>query len=200
MYYSHHGPLTRYVKLRLCMRRECRERFPPTSTLKEIASYRSRYESWHVRHARAVMKVGIANPRWRGKPSWHSWRIHNPQVYVSGKRPMLSSRYAQPRDWISQLTNKGVLPIPNICIDICLQTTYISIYDIMYIKKQIHSEFTSHHAFYRRPGRFPIPDLGGVIGLGAVSIKIRLVGGGIPITKIRQPHDHLIFIMEIPIP
>ena len=37
-------------------------------------------------HARAVMHVGIANPRWRGKGPWHSRRI--PQFYVSGKRIM----------------------------------------------------------------------------------------------------------------
>ena len=35
--------------------------------------------------ARAVMHVGIANPRWRGK---HSRRMRNPNFYVSGKRPI----------------------------------------------------------------------------------------------------------------
>ena len=35
------------------------------------------------------MHVGIVNPRWRGKCSWHSRRMRNPQFYVSGKRPML---------------------------------------------------------------------------------------------------------------
>ena len=34
------------------------------------------------------MHAGIANPRWRGKRSRHSRRMRNPQVYVSGKRPM----------------------------------------------------------------------------------------------------------------
>ena len=41
-----------------------------------------------MRDARAVMHVGIANPRWRGKRSWHSRRMRNPQFYVSAKRPM----------------------------------------------------------------------------------------------------------------
>ena len=59
---------------------------PPTS--KEIDSYWSRNVSRHVRHVRAVMHVGIANTRWRGKRSRHSRRMHNPQFYVSGKRPM----------------------------------------------------------------------------------------------------------------
>ena len=50
------------------------------------------HASRHVRHARAVMHVRIANPRWRGKRSRHSRRMRNPQFYVSGTRPMLISR------------------------------------------------------------------------------------------------------------
>ena len=45
----------------------------------------------HVRNARAVMHVGIANPRWRGKRSRHSRRMRNPQFYVSGKMPILDA-------------------------------------------------------------------------------------------------------------
>ena len=48
---------------------------PPTS--KETASLRSRHASRHVRHARAVMHTGIANPRRRGKRSRYSWRMRN---------------------------------------------------------------------------------------------------------------------------
>ena len=40
-----------------------------------------------------VMHVGIANPRWREKRSRHSWRMRNPQIYVSGKRPIVCSVY-----------------------------------------------------------------------------------------------------------
>ena len=36
------------------------------------------------------MHVGIAHRRWRGKRSWHSRGMWNPQLYVSGKRPMLT--------------------------------------------------------------------------------------------------------------
>ena len=36
----------------------------------------------------AVMHVGIAKPRWRGKRYRHSRRMRNPQFNVSGKRPM----------------------------------------------------------------------------------------------------------------
>ena len=68
---------------------------PPTS--QEIASYRYRHASRHVRHARAVMHVGIANPRWRGKRSRHR-RTRNPQFYVSGKRPIVHGN-----DYIGQM-------------------------------------------------------------------------------------------------
>ena len=34
------------------------------------------------------MHVGVANPRRRVKRSRHSWRMRNPQSYVSVKRPM----------------------------------------------------------------------------------------------------------------
>ena len=47
-----------------------------------------RHTSQHVRHARVEMHVGVANPRCRGKRSRRSRRMHNPQFYVSGKRPM----------------------------------------------------------------------------------------------------------------
>ena len=39
----------------------------PAPTSKETACYRSRHASRHVCDARAVMHVGIANPRWPGK-------------------------------------------------------------------------------------------------------------------------------------
>ena len=57
------------------MRRECRERFPPPPISNETAGYRSRHASRHVRDARAVMHVGIAHLRWRGKRSRHSRRM-----------------------------------------------------------------------------------------------------------------------------
>ena len=56
----------------------------PTNDFKGNASKRSR----HVRHTRAAMHVGIANPRWLGKCSRHSQRTPSPQYYVFGKRPM----------------------------------------------------------------------------------------------------------------
>ena len=82
------GSPTRYVKLRIAHAPGMPGSFSPPPTSKDTASWRSQHASRHVRYARAVMHVGIANPRWRGKRSRHSWRMHNPQFYVSGKRPM----------------------------------------------------------------------------------------------------------------
>ena len=55
---------------------------------KETASWRSRHASRHVRDARAVMHVGIAYPRSRGKKVPGIPGTCDPQFCVSGKRPM----------------------------------------------------------------------------------------------------------------
>ena len=62
-----HGPLVTYIKLRVRMRRECREMFSPPPTSKEIA-----------------------NPQWQKKLSRHSRCMCNPQFYISGKRPIVT--------------------------------------------------------------------------------------------------------------
>ena len=56
-----HGPLARYVKLLVA---HAPGTFSPATEFKG-----STHASWHVRHARAVMHVGIAYPLWRGKRS-----------------------------------------------------------------------------------------------------------------------------------
>ena len=87
-YSPFHGPLSKYVNLRVAHARGMPRTFslPPTS--KETASWRSWDASRHVRDARAVMHPGIANRRLREIRSRHSPRIGNPQIYVSGKRPI----------------------------------------------------------------------------------------------------------------
>ena len=62
--------------------------FPSPPTSKETASYRFRHASRHVHHTLAMMHVGIAKPRWRGKHSRRYRRMCNRQYYVSGKRPI----------------------------------------------------------------------------------------------------------------
>ena len=58
---KYHGPLTRYVKLRVAHVPGMSGTFSRPPTSKETANWRSRHASRHVRHARAVMHVGIAN-------------------------------------------------------------------------------------------------------------------------------------------
>ena len=79
---------SRYVKLRIVHAPGMPGTFSPPLTSKETASTRSRHAPRHVRDARAVMHVGIANPRWWGKRSRHSRHMRNPKFYLSGKRPM----------------------------------------------------------------------------------------------------------------
>ena len=67
----------------LSMRLECWERF-----------------SRHRLQSRAVMHVGIAKPRWRGKRSRHSQSMRNPQFCVSGKRPMYVLRTDAQWCWV----------------------------------------------------------------------------------------------------
>ena len=80
-------PLARYVKPWVAHAPGMLGAFSPPLTSKETVSFLSRHASRHVRHA--VIHVGIANPRCRGKSSRYSWRMHNPQFYVSGKSSML---------------------------------------------------------------------------------------------------------------
>ena len=65
----YHEPLTRYPKLRVAHAPGMPGTCSPPPTSKETACKRSRHASRHVREAHAVMHVGIANPRWRGKRS-----------------------------------------------------------------------------------------------------------------------------------
>ena len=73
---------TRYIKLRVAHAPGMTGTFSPPPTSKETPSLLSRYASRHVRHTRAVMHVGIVNPRKQGKRSRHSRRIRNPQIYA----------------------------------------------------------------------------------------------------------------------
>ena len=83
-----HRLLTRYVKSRAAHAPGMSGTFSPPPTSNETASWWSQHTSRHVRDARAVMHVGIANPLWRGKRFRHSRCTRNPQCYISDKRPM----------------------------------------------------------------------------------------------------------------
>ena len=86
------GPLTRLVKLWVAHAPGMPGTYPSPPISQKTASYRSRYASRHVRHARAVMHVGTDNPRWQGKGSRRSQRMRNSQFYISDKRPVGDAR------------------------------------------------------------------------------------------------------------
>ena len=83
-----HGPLARYVKLRVRMRRECRERFPrhrrwAIPTCITARASRTCRDACRDRQLSVSFEIGGG-----GKRSRHSRRMRNLQFYVSGKRPM----------------------------------------------------------------------------------------------------------------
>ena len=84
-------PLTRYAKLQFAHAPGLSGTFSPPPTPTETASLRYRHASRHVRYARALMHVGIANPRWRGKRSQHSQRMCIPRFFIYDKRPIVQS-------------------------------------------------------------------------------------------------------------
>ena len=97
-------------------------------TSKETASLWSRHARRHVRHARAVMHVGIANPRLRWKRYRLSRHIRNPQFYVTGKRPMCLHKAAisiQPVLLIC-FTFTGCTDLYPMCIRISLFVCFIT--------------------------------------------------------------------------
>ena len=90
----------------LRMRRECRERFPRHRLQrKPIGSDPGMHHGTCVTHMPWCMS-GSLNPRRRGKLSRHSRRMRNPQVCISGKRPMNRHRgTACVYDWVSSNTD-----------------------------------------------------------------------------------------------
>ena len=107
------GPLTRYLTLRDVHALGMPGTFSPSLTSKETASYWSRHASRHVYdryltmgflsdsgHVGVVMHAEMADPRWRGKSSRRSWRMRNPQFYVSDKRSIGSICYRISTPWL----------------------------------------------------------------------------------------------------
>ena len=84
-----HGPLTRYVKLRVAHA----PRMPGTFSPSPWVSDPDMYHDTCVTHVPWCMPGSLTSgflwSRWRGKRSRHSRRMHSPQFCVSGKRPVV---------------------------------------------------------------------------------------------------------------
>ena len=85
-----HGPLTRYVKLRAAHAPGMPGTFSPPPRVSDP----DMHHGTCVTHVPWCMPGSLTScflwSRWRGKRSRHSRRMHNPQFYVSGKRPIHS--------------------------------------------------------------------------------------------------------------
>ena len=78
--YKSHGPLARYLKLRVA--------HAPGTFLTHVPWCRP-----------GSLTSGLLWSRWQGKRSWHSRRRHNPHFYVSGKRPMSVKTWFSGPSW-----------------------------------------------------------------------------------------------------
>ena len=122
----------------------------PATTSNETAGLRSRHASRHVHHARAVIHVGIANPRWRGKfpgiPAQPSiWRIWQ-EAHAAGRgvRRMRcqdvcskSILYKAKIIGVNRCSNGGNIIFALLCWVIwpkCYQVIYVSFYFTLGIK------------------------------------------------------------------
>ena len=83
-----HGPLTRYVKLRVAHAPGMPGTFSPSPRVSDPDMQHgtcARHVPWCMPGSPTT---GFLWNQWRGKRSRHSRRMYNPQFYVSGKRPM----------------------------------------------------------------------------------------------------------------
>ena len=88
--YCEHGPLTRYVKLWVVHAPGMPGTFSPPPRISDPDMHHGTCVT-HVPWCKPGPLIsGLLWSRWWGKRSRHSWRMHNPQFYVSGKRPMKS--------------------------------------------------------------------------------------------------------------
>ena len=77
-----YGPFVRYVKLWVAHAPEMPERFSPPPRVSDPYIHRGTC----VTHLPWCMSGSLASGRWRENRSLHSWRMHNPKFYVSGKK------------------------------------------------------------------------------------------------------------------
>ena len=87
-----HGPLTRYVKWQVAHAPGMPGTFSPSPRVSDPDMHHGTYVTpvpWFIPSS---LTSGSLWNWWRGKRSRHSRRMHNPQFYLSGKRPMQSTR------------------------------------------------------------------------------------------------------------
>ena len=83
-----HGPLARYVTLRVAHAPGMPGTFSPSSWVSDPDMHRGTCVAHVPRCIPGSLTSGCLWNRWRGMRSWHSRCMHTPQFYESGKRPM----------------------------------------------------------------------------------------------------------------
>ena len=97
-HYHPNGPLTRYAKLKVAHAPGMPGTFSPPPRVSDP----DMHHGTCVTHVPWCMWGSLTNgflwSRWQGKRSRHSWRMHNPQFYVSGKKPIQQQQQNGRRD------------------------------------------------------------------------------------------------------
>ena len=88
---SANGPLARYVKLRVAHAPGMPGTFPPPPRATDPGMHHGTCVTHVPWCMPGSLTSGFIWSRWRGKRSRHYRRMHNPQFYVSGKRPIAVS-------------------------------------------------------------------------------------------------------------
>ena len=83
-----HGPLARYVKLRVVHASEMLGTFSPPSRISDPDMHHDMHVPWCMP---GLLTSSFLWSRWRAKRSRHSRRLCNAELYVSGNRPVLYS-------------------------------------------------------------------------------------------------------------
>ena len=96
---SCHGPLARYVKLRVAHAPGMPGTFSPTTAFSDTDMHHGTCVTHVPWCMSGSLTSGFLWSRWRGKRARHSRRMRNPRFYVSGKRPMIGQSVGSFYDW-----------------------------------------------------------------------------------------------------
>ena len=84
-----HGTLTSYIKLWVALAPGMLRKFSPPSRISDPDMHHGTYVTHVPWCMPGSLTGGFIWSQWRRKRSRHSRCMHNPQFYVSGKRPMM---------------------------------------------------------------------------------------------------------------
>ena len=93
--YVPHRPLIRYAKLRVAHAPEMPGTFSPPPRISDPDMHHGTCATHVLWCMSGSLTSGFILSPWREKRSRHSWRMRNPQFYVSGKRPIQRVSYAE---------------------------------------------------------------------------------------------------------